>query len=195
MMNDELKARYALDHGADTLILVDGKDNIVGYLDKGGCHEGEGVLHRAFSIFIFNSRGELLLQRRSAAKPLWPLFLSNSVCSHPRRGESYEEATHRRLKEELGIETRVFFLFKFEYRASYGVIGSENELCSVFIGKWDGPVVVDPGEIAEWQFIDLQELDKELRVRPEVYTPWFKMEWQRIRENHMKEIGRLLGNN
>ncbi|HLP44763.1 MAG TPA: isopentenyl-diphosphate delta-isomerase, partial [Candidatus Kapabacteria bacterium] len=123
MMNDELKARYALDHGADTLILVDGKDNIVGYLDKGGCHEGEGVLHRAFSIFIFNSRGQLLLQRRSAAKPLWPLFLSNSVCSHPRRGESYEEATHRRLKEELGIETRVFFLFKFEYRASYGVIG------------------------------------------------------------------------
>ncbi|MCX6579337.1 MAG: isopentenyl-diphosphate Delta-isomerase [Candidatus Aminicenantes bacterium] len=187
-MNDELKARYAANPGSgDLLILVDGEDDIKGYLDKVECHRGEGVLHRAFSIFIFNGGGQLLLQRRSAAKPLWPLFWSNSVCSHPRKGEEYGEAAARRLKEEMGIETSLHFLFRFQYRAVYESVGSENELCSVFIGKSDGPVVVDPGEIAQWRFIEPGELDKELRARPQDYTPWFKMEWMRIRENHMQE--------
>lgn len=184
MMNDELKARYAVDPGAlDLLILVDGEDNIKGYLDKAECHRGQGILHRAFSIFIFNSSGQLLIQRRSAAKPLWPLFWSNSVCSHPRKGEEYLEAAARRLKEEIGIETSLRFLFQFQYQASYGVVGSENELCSVFIGQSDGPVIVDPGEIAGWRFISQGELDEELRVRPQDYTPWFKMEWPHIKKS------------
>lgn len=191
---DELVSQYKNDPGSDSLFLVDGADNIIGYLDKESCHEGDGVLHRAFSIFIFNSRGQLLLQRRSAAKALWPLFLSNSVCSHPRRGETYDEATRRRLKEELGIEAPLHFLFRFQYRATYAKAGSENELCAVFVGKSDGPVVADPGEIAEWRFIDPDELDKNLKFQPQDYTPWFKIEWQRIRERHFKQIQQLIEN-
>ena len=87
----------------EKLILVDKYDNVLGYKSKAECHEGEGILHRAFSIFIFNDKNQLLLQKRSAKKLLWPLYWSNSCCSHPRKGENYETATHRRLKEELGL--------------------------------------------------------------------------------------------
>lgn len=170
------------------LILVDAEDNVLGYDTKEKCHRGKGKLHRAFSIFIFNSNTELLIQKRSALKPLWPLYWSNSVCSHPRQGEADLEAAHRRLKEEINIETPLQFLFKFQYRASFKGIGSENELCSVYMGKTDVPIVVDPGEIAEWRYVNLEELDREIKAHPESYTPWFKMEWQRIRENHMEVV-------
>jgi len=176
----------------DLLIRVDEKDNILGYEEKEKCHRGKGMLHRAFSIFIFTSSGRLLLQKRSTAKPLWPLFWSNSVCSHPRKGEEYLEAAHRRLKEEIGLETPLYFLFKFQYHASFKAIGSENELCAVYIGKSDEPVGIDPKEIAECRYIDLEELEKDLQTRPHVYTPWFKMEWQCIRQNHKKDIETLL---
>ena len=184
-MNDELSARYGKDSGSrDLLILVDSKDNILGYEDKARCHRGNGLLHRAFSIFIFNSKGQLLLQKRSANKPLWPLYWSNSVCSHPRKGEEYLEAAQRRLKEEINIRTPLHFLFKFQYQASFENIGSENELCAVFIGKSDDPVKVDPQEIAQWRFIELEELDKEFQTQPHLFTPWFKMEWEKIKKNN-----------
>ena len=176
----------------DLLILVDKGDNILGYEEKEKCHLGKGMLHRAFSIFIFNSSGQLLLQERSAAKPLWPLFWSNSVCSHPRKGEDYMEAAQRRLKEEIGLETPLRSLFKFQYQAPFKTIGSENELCVVFIGKSDEPVEINPQEIAEYRYVGLEELEKDLRTRPNIYTPWFKMEWQRIRQNLKKDIDKLL---
>ena len=88
----------------EKLILVDESDNILGYETKVKAHEGIGILHRAFSLFIFNDKKELLIQKRSQDKPLWPMFWANSVCSHPRKGEEYDTAIHRRLKEELGIE-------------------------------------------------------------------------------------------
>ena len=91
----------------EKLILVDKDDNVLGYKDKLSCHEGDGILHRAFSIFIFNKKKQLLLQKRSDQKLLWPLFWSNSCCSHPRQGEDYETAIHRRLKEELNIDTEL----------------------------------------------------------------------------------------
>ena len=119
----------------EMLILVDEKDNITGYKNKLECHEGEGILHRAFSIFIFNDAGELLLQKRSAQKHLWPNYWSNSCCSHPRKGEELENATQRRLAEELGISTPLKHLFTFQYYAPYKNIGSEREMCAVFIGK------------------------------------------------------------
>ena len=97
------------------LILVDAKDNIIGYESRERCHQGKGLRHRAFSIFIFDDQKQLLVQRRSVEKVLWPLHWSNSLCSHPRRGESYEEAAMRRLKEELGFETPLQLLFKFQY--------------------------------------------------------------------------------
>src|ERR1700691_5698746 len=104
------------DDAADSelLILVDAADREVGYLGKSACHDGPGVLHRAFSLLIFNQAGELLLQQRAAAKRLWPHYWSNSVCSHPRRSEGLMTAIHRRLDEELGISCPLQFLFKFQ---------------------------------------------------------------------------------
>lgn len=172
----------------ENLILVDEKDNILGYKSKAECHEGDGILHRAFSIFIFNDKNQLLLQKRSDQKLLWPLFWSNSCCSHPRQGEDYEKAIHRRLKEELGIETELKYFFKFQYQVNFKEIGSENELCSVYIGKSDDTIIVNENEIAEWKFIDIDEMESEMENNPENFTPWFKMEWERITKEFKNEI-------
>jgi isopentenyl-diphosphate delta-isomerase len=115
----------------ENLVLVDESDRVVGHLSKGACHDGEGVLHRAFSLFVFNREGQLLLQQRSEKKRLWPLFWSNTCCSHPREGETMDEAVHRRLHEELRMTSELEFLYKFQYQASYEDIGSENEICWV----------------------------------------------------------------
>ena len=117
---------------SDALILVDEADRSLGLLSKALCHEGRGVLHRAFSLLIFNACGELLIQQRAAAKRLWPMYWSNSCCSHPRGDESLEAATQRRLYEELGIRCPLQFLFKFQYQAQFDATGAENELCSVY---------------------------------------------------------------
>lgn len=176
----------------ELLILVNEHDQILGYDSKETCHVGEGKLHRAFSLFLFNDRGQLLLQKRSAQKALWPLFWSNSVCSHPRQGEGYEEAILRRVKEELGFETSLQYLFKFPYQAAFKSVGSENELCSVYIGKINGQTIqADPDEIAEWKYIDIEELNNDLVHHSEQYTPWFKIEWARIQKRYYLEIKNL----
>jgi isopentenyl-diphosphate delta-isomerase len=174
--------------GDEKLIVVDEKDNILGFKTKTECHEGDGILHRAFSIFIFNDDEQLLIQKRSGSKQLWPLYWSNSCCSHPRKGETVEEASHRRLKEELGIETQLRFLFKFQYTAPYKNIGSENEMCSVLVGRSNNSIAPNKNEIAEWKYVDIKELDKAMIDDPVNYTPWFKMEWERIKTNHLQEI-------
>jgi isopentenyl-diphosphate delta-isomerase len=175
----------------EPLILVNEKDEVLGYKDKVSCHLGDGILHRAFSIFIFNGKGQVLMQKRSAEKPLWPLFWSNSCCSHPRKGESYQIATQRRLKEELGFTTDLKFLFKFQYQARFGQVGSENELCAVYVGRYDGPVQVNSREIAEWEWMEVEALEKEMQEHPERFTPWFKMEWERMRREFWPEISAL----
>ena len=175
----------------EPLILVDADDNILGYQDKLSCHFDDGVLHRAFSIFIFNSAGEVMMQKRSDQKMLWPMFWSNSCCSHPRKGESYEIATQRRLKEELGIETELKYLFKFQYQAKFKDVGSENELCSVYIGKSDEQISVNDNEIAEWKFFTIDELNQRLEKNSSAFTPWFKMEWERIQKEYWTEIENL----
>ncbi len=175
----------------EPLILVNEQDEVVGYLDKASCHVGDGVLHRAFSIFIFNDRGELLLQQRSDQKWLWPRFWSNSCCSHPRKGEDMETAIHRRLQEELGFDTPLHYLYKFQYHARYNDRGSENELCYVYIGKYDGSVQVNPNEIAAWRWISPEALEQEMAQHPERFTPWFKMEWERIRNEFWERVKQL----
>lgn len=168
----------------EMLILVDKNDEVLGYKDKTSCHKGNGILHRAFSIFIFNNAGHLLMQKRSEQKALWPLFWSNSCCSHPRKGEEIKEAAIRRMREELGINTELKFLFKFQYQAKYQNIGSENELCSVYIGKSNASVSVNENEIADWKYMEIKELDKEISHNPDNLTPWFKIEWNRLRESY-----------
>ena len=178
---DAARNEQVVSFASEELILVDENDRDLGSLGKEACHDGDGILHRAFSLFIFNSAGELLLQRRSEQKRLWPMYWSNSCCSHPRRGESMEIATTRRLAEELGQASELDFLFKFVYQAHFGDVGSEHELCWVYTGRSDDPVRVNRNEIAEWRYVYPDELDREMETSPEAFTPWFKMEWERIR--------------
>lgn len=166
----------------EPLILVDEADREIGHLSKGECHDGDGVLHRAFSIFVFNSDGELLLQQRSPDKRLWPLYWSNSCCSHPRRGETMEEATTRRLQQELGLDAELDHLFTFQYRARYLDLGSEFELCRVFAGRSNEPPRPNSTEIEAVRWATADALAREFDDRPEVFTPWFALEWPRVRE-------------
>jgi isopentenyl-diphosphate delta-isomerase len=168
----------------EELILVDEDNNVIGHLDKGACHDGDGVLHRAFSIFIFSDAGELLLQKRSSEKRLWPEFWSNSCCSHPRRGEDMDTALKRRLHDELGIRSDLHFLYTFSYHAPFGDVGSEREVCSVFAGRSADEVRANEREIAAWRWISAADLDREMRARPEDFTPWFLQEWPEVRRSY-----------
>lgn len=175
----------------ESLILVDERDQVLGYRSKAECHDGEGILHRAFSLFVFNDAGELLLQQRSARKRLWPLFWSNSCCSHPRAGESMDVAVQRRLGQELDISAELQYLYKFRYHARYADAGSEHELCWVYIGVSREQVRENTNEIAAWRFVAPTALDQEMADRPGSFTPWFQQEWARIRQNHAAELAAL----
>lgn len=173
---------------SESLILVDENDQEIGFRSKAECHVGQGLLHRAFSVFLFNSDGQLLLQQRSEQKPLWPLYWSNSCCSHPRESESIEDAGRRRVREELHLDCEPWFLFKFEYQAPFEDLGSEHELCHVFAGIADGEIVAHPDEIADWCFIAPDDLTREIEADPDRFTPWLKLEWERIRTDFLDDI-------
>lgn len=175
---------------SEELILVDGDDSELGTLSKAACHDGDGVLHRAFSLFAFDARGHLLLQQRSAEKRLWPLYWSNSCCSHPRSGESMQTATRRRIQQELGISAELEFVYKFSYHARFGELGSERELCSVFLGRIDDEVLPNRNEIADLRYIAPDELSQALIDNADRYTPWFQMEWQRLNQEFSDQLGR-----
>jgi isopentenyl-diphosphate Delta-isomerase len=174
---------------SDALILVDEADRRLGYLSRTLCHAGSGILHRAFSLLIFNGSGELLIQQRAPSKRLWPLYWSNSCCSHPRRSESMDVAIRRRLHEELGIRCELQFLFKFRYQAQFDATGAEHELCSVFIGRSDGPLEVNRDEILDWRWIRPEVLQAQMSGPDSpMYTPWFTLEWARIWRDHRAAV-------
>lgn len=168
----------------EPLVLVDEHDRETGFLDKETAHRGQGTLHRAFSLFVFNASGELLLQQRAQGKRLWPGYWSNTCCSHPRRGETMERAIHRRLGEELGMACELHFQFKFQYQAQFDDEGAEHELCWVYAGHTDAAPTANVNEIAAWRYISPEALDREMAARPETFTPWFKIEWDRLRREH-----------
>lgn len=174
---------------AEELILVDEDDREQGHLSKAACHDGAGILHRAFSAFLFNGAGELLLQQRAESKRLWPGYWSNSCCSHPRRGESMSTATGRRLEDELNLAADLRFVYKFRYQAPYGDLGSEHELCHVFLGRIDDDVRPNEEEIAAIRFVSAAALDAELSDCPERFTPWFKLEWDALTADHADLLG------
>ena len=177
----------------EALIIVDAQDRILGHGTKAELHQGAGTLHRAFSIFLFNDAGHVLLQKRSADKPLWPEFWSNTCCSHPRRGESYGIATRRRLKEELGVEAPLRFTHRFRYQAQFSAEGAEHELCSVYVGRIDGDPVPNPQEVSDWQWVSPSALDEWLDTNPENLTPWFKLEWAALRSGEHAETLERIG--
>lgn len=176
----------------EPLIVVDSDDNVLGYKPKAEAHAGDGVLHRAFSIFLFDAHGRIWLQQRAPDKQLWGGYWANSCCSHPRRGESMDAAANRRLREELGVDARMTYLYRFEYHARFGDVGSEHELCSVYVAQSDTPIATNANEIAASEAVAPDTLDHELAVHPERYTPWLKLEWPRIRVEHWATVESVL---
>jgi len=160
---------------AEKLIVVNEKDRITGYEDRKKCHRDKGILHRAFTIFVFNKKNQILIQKRSKNKLLWPLFWETSCSSHPRRGEICLKAAKKRLKEELGFTCQLKSLSKFRYRAVYKNINSENEICVILTGKYDGKIKPNPKEVADWKWIDIKKLKRNITKNPDKYAPWLKI--------------------
>jgi len=160
--------------------VVDDRDHPLGFLSKDAVHDGKGILHRAFSVFLFNSSGELLIQKRSAGKRLWPGYWSNSCCSHPRRGETTAAAAKRRVFEELGVAAKLKYLYKFRYQAPYKDIGSEHEYCWVYMGVTDERIQANVREIEASKHVSPRQMDENIRRNPGQFTPWVQLEWQRL---------------
>ncbi len=184
MSNTPQKKSQIVSFEDEPLMLVDSDDQVTGVLDKAGCHDGDGRLHRAFSLFIFNANGELLMQKRAQGKRLWPGFWSNSCCSHPRNGEDTDAAAERRLWEELSQRAELSFVYKFEYKASYEDRGTEHELCWVYVGRSNDEPVVNQEEVEEIRWISAAELNAEMAASPGAFTPWFKLEWRALTQHH-----------
>ena len=168
-------------NGEDVLILVDEQDRPVGFETKLAAHQNGGKLHRAFSVFIFNSRGQMLLQRRAAGKYHFGGLWTNACCSHPRRGEDTAGAAHARLRKEFGFDADLEELFSFVYRAQDPTSGlTEHEFDHVFRGRFDGEPRPDPSEIGGWKWVEPKALLDDVRTRPTEYTPWFKEVVERV---------------
>lgn len=163
----------------DFVILVDENDNETGVMEKMEAHVS-GSLHRALSVFIFNSQGKWLLHKRAANKYHSAGLWTNACCSHPRHGESTIDAANRRLLEEMGMSCALEHQFSFTYKASLDHGLTEHELDHVFIGYSDTLPVPDPAEVAEWKYVTLEELEAELKYSAADYTEWFKLIYPRL---------------
>ncbi len=159
---------------SDELILVDEHDNTLGYDEKLRVHQ-LGLLHRAFSVFLFNDAGELLIQQRALSKYHSGGLWANSCCSHPRRGESLEQATQRRLQEELGITCPLLPAGHIIYRADVPPSLTEHEYDHLFTGHYNGPFSLNPQEVAAVRWISLTDLKKEMHDHPQHFAEWFKV--------------------
>jgi len=158
----------------EQVILVNKKDEPIGLMNKLEAHE-KGTLHRAVSVFIFNSDNQLLIQRRSLGKYHTPGIWSNTACSHPRNNESTISCANRRLLEEMDITTMIKPVFSFIYKAELSSNIVEHELDHVFIGFENTKPSPNPEEVCDWKYVDETSLRKLLNDSPEVFSPWFKM--------------------
>lgn len=161
------------------VILVDNNDRQIGLMEKQAAHIGPH-LHRAFSVFIFNSKGELLMQQRALSKYHSPGLWTNTCCSHPRSGETLEEATSRRLMEEMGMTCPMHEVYTFIYKAPVGQGLTEHEFDHVFIGQSDDIPNFNTDEVASWKYMRLDDLKKDLELYPELYTEWFKITFEEM---------------
>lgn len=163
----------------EEVILVDSDDRELGTTEKLRAHE-EGLLHRAFSVFIFNSDGRMLIQRRALSKYHSGGLYTNACCSHPRPGELTVDAAHRRLREEMGFDCEIEFVFPLVYRADLDHRLFENEYDHVFLGIYDGKVIPDSDEVQEYQWIEADQLKDWMKDKPDDFTVWFTLSVARV---------------
>ena len=158
----------------EQVVLVTEKDEVLGFMNKQEAHE-KGVLHRAFSVFLFNTKGEMLLQKRANGKYHSPGCWTNAVCSHPREGESYLQAAQRRMHEELGISVELEEKFHFIYKSDVGQGLWEHELDYVFYGTYEGKFHLNAEEVESVRYVKMGDLLIEIKESPEQFTAWFKI--------------------
>lgn len=158
----------------EKVILVDEQDNQLGLMPKMEAHE-KAVLHRAFSVFVFNDQGELMLQQRAADKYHSPLLWTNTCCSHQRDGETSLEAGRRRLEEEMGFVCDLKEVFWFVYKAPFDNGLTEHELDHVMVGTFNGKPKINPEEVESYKWMKLEDVKTDIENNPEEYTAWFKI--------------------
>jgi len=158
----------------ELVILVDENDNQIGLMPKMEAHE-KALLHRAFSVFVFNKNGELMIQQRAATKYHSPLLWTNTCCSHQRAGESNIEAGKRRLFEEMGFSTDLQEVFSFIYKAPFDNGLTEHELDYVLIGSFDGEPNINKEEVESYKWMPLEDVKTDIEKNPHIYTAWFQI--------------------
>lgn len=161
----------------EKVILVDEQDNQLGLMPKMEAHE-KALLHRAFSVFVFNDKGELMLQQRAADKYHSPLLWTNTCCSHQRDGETSLEAGRRRLHEEMGFVCDLEEVFWFVYKAPFDNGLTEHELDHVMVGKYNDEPTINTDEVESYKWMSLEAVKEDMEVNPEIYTAWFKIIFQ-----------------
>ena len=167
----------------ENVVLVDRNDNPMGLMPKLEAHE-KGVLHRAFSVFILNRKGQLMLQRSALDKYHSPGLWTNTCCSHPRESESNIEAGLRRLKEEMCFTTPLEPMFSFIYKSKFDNGLTEHEFDHVLLGYYDKPPFINAIEVSEWKWMSLEKIILEIKNKPEDFTVWFKIIFERF-YNHI----------
>ena len=165
----------------EQVILVDEQDRAIGTMEKLAAHR-EGLLHRAISVFIFDTQGRLLLHQRAAHKYHSANLWTNTCCSHPRPGERTMDAAHRRLREEMGMEADLSFAFSFQYHASFDNGLTEHEFDHVFVGRSNEPPIPNPAEVADYRWFSQSDIEHDVLAHPDTYTAWFKLIYQRAFE-------------
>lgn len=161
------------------VILVDEQDHPLSSMEKMEAHK-KGVLHRAFSVFIFNDKGELLLQKRASTKYHSAGLWTNTCCSHPYPGEETLAAANRRLKEEMGMDTLLIHKTSFVYKTEFDNGLTEHEFDHVFIGNYNENPVLNEEEAEDYKWVTLENIKKDIKICPENFTSWFKIALERI---------------
>ncbi|MEM9001588.1 MAG: isopentenyl-diphosphate Delta-isomerase [Bacteroidota bacterium] len=170
----------------ENVILVDNEDRPLGVMPKMEAHE-KAILHRAFSVFIVNDKGEIMLQQRAADKYHSPLLWTNTCCSHQREGESNIAAGKRRLQEEMGFVVELEEVFSFIYKAPFDNGLTEHEYDHVMMGNYNGSPTINLAEVADWKWMHPEAVQKDISSSPESYTAWFKIIFEEFYDYLTKE--------
>ena len=162
----------------EILFVVNKNDEVIGRETREKCHAGNGLLHRAITVFLFNNNGELLITQRSGKKTLWPGGWDTSCSTHVYEGESYEQAGERRLLQELGVSCSLKHILTFQYQVRFNENSSEHEMCALLVGAYDGVVKPNPNEVSDYRWMTLETV----RTADSSYTPWLTIALQKYLE-------------